>query len=637
MLRGSTPQPSSLGTLNDDTTAVVDVDLVVVTAVKLVVGNPEPVVLDVGTGRSSQVEESESANAFGVSGSLNAGVLAAFVGLKLSSSRATNAEVDIPHTSRALALTSNVELHENSTRLRTKSLKDNVLDLDVANITGLANTENRLGVLLVLEGRVATSHDQRPNLTDDLDILGDVDGVSDDVSTVVEVDNLVTRNAVEDGLESFSIISSTVTLGTLGLDRDKAGSRNVVVLGLALGDNLASTVEERSRLVDRGLSTLDSLAVATLVGATLYPVLDNSVTVENGGLVLGVLDGNGGAFAEVNIVDDETAGGAVLSSRVLSGDTDSSVGDDTVLDNNRANVAAIVGHVNTNISAINVQATEVPEPIPVHEDGGLAAVELEVTGSELLAAQEGTNSTTVEGEVGHETTRAVVHEDTLLLVVVALVLDHVELDVLERGSLGNLPVNTSASSLRLSSEVNLEVANLAEEVVLVGVPVVASVVVGVGVDDGNAGKVGSRLDGRNVDSITNKLSVVVLDDGLGNKVGTRGEVDKSRRGSTGVTALATATTVSDGAVDSIGIISSAVTSGAVILYVAEDLEVVAAVSNGTLALNVGEPPARVSADFVGASLEALLRGSGGRVDELERQKSGREQFGKHVGLPVDSN
>lgn len=57
------PEPSTLGALQQKTTAVVDVDLVVIREVKLVISDPEPSVLHVDASRRGDVQKHESAKA----------------------------------------------------------------------------------------------------------------------------------------------------------------------------------------------------------------------------------------------------------------------------------------------------------------------------------------------------------------------------------------------------------------------------------------------------------------------------------------------------------------------------------------------------------------------------------------------
>ena len=119
---------------------------------------------------------------------------------------------------------------------------------------------------------------------------------------------------------------------------------------------------------------------------------------------------------------------------------------------------------------------ERPRPVPAEVERRLAVIELHVARRELLTADPGAKVTAVEDKVRHEAARAVLHEDALLLVRLRGVLPHVKLNVLQRRGLGDLPVNARAPVGWLLGDVDDEVANLTEEVVLVGEPVVLPVV-----------------------------------------------------------------------------------------------------------------------------------------------------------------
>ena len=174
-----------------------------------------------------------------------------------------------------------------------------------------------------------------------------------------------------------------------------------------------------------------------------------------------------------------------------------------------------------------------------------------------MTAKEGTKLATSKGEITEPASRAIVHEDTLLLAVITL--SHDEIDVLKRCSLCNLPMD-ARSSCGLS-KVHDKVADLSEEVVLVDVPVGAAILVWIAVEDCHALEVRGRLDGRLRDSVTNQLSVVVHDDWLADPICARGEVDHGREDRGGVAEISTAIATRDGEVDGIGVVSHAVTFG----------------------------------------------------------------------------
>ena len=89
---------------------------------------------------------------------------------------------------------------------------------------------------------------------------------------------------------------------------------------------------------------------------------------------------------------------------------------------------------------------------------------------------------------------------------------------MEHGHEGNvsylsyLPVDTSTLVCWHGGQINDKVANLAVEVVLVGVPVGSIRLIGIRVNDSHALEARVCLDSRKVDSISDELSVIVLND-----------------------------------------------------------------------------------------------------------------------------
>ena len=109
------------------------------------------------------------------------------------------------------------------------------------------------------------------------------------------------------------------------------------------------------------------------------------------------------------------------------------------------------------------------------------------------------------------------------------------------------------------SQINVEVPNLAEEVVLVRIPIVSTIVIRITVDDSNAYERWQSFDSGERRSITDKLGVVQLDDRLADSVCTLGKVYDGRSDSTRVTTLATSISISNGTIDGISIVRGAVT------------------------------------------------------------------------------
>ena len=542
------------------------------------------------------MQHQEGAKAVGVDRVRGVGVLGALLELKVGACIPTNASVHIPQGCITLLLASNVPFHDDGARLGTRSAEDEVRHLNGALVAGLPNLEDRLRVLLVLECAVAAGQDERPDLADDLDVLGDLDCVGDDVGAVVEVNDLVFLHVVEDLLDSIRIVCHAVALGAVCLDAHEGARGYLLVLGLGPCENLSGVgVEEDLGLRDAVLRSLDSLpsgASLILIGAALDEEVDLSGIDDD--VASRVVDYSLRCARQVDVVENESTVGLGRGRVVRSPDTNFGVLEGAVNNEDGANRLAgwpAVGHVDANLTVVDSDVLEGPSPVPVHEDGRLAAVEGHVARRELLAAKERTILAAVESEIRHEATGAVVHEDSQLSVLLAAICPHVEDDVLEACRLRHLPVDTSSLGERHGSQVNVKVADLAEEVVLVHPEVVAFVVVGVSVDDGHAFELGQSLDRRAVDGVADQLGVVELNDGLADGVCAWREVHQCRSGGARGATLATSLTIGDGLVDCFRVVGRAVTLGTVVSNVAEDLVARFAECRYPLPLDGAEPPA----------------------------------------------
>lgn len=189
----------------------------------------------------------------------------------------------------------------------------------------------------------------------------------------------------------------------------------------------------------------------------------------------------------------------------------------------------------------------------------------------------------------HETTGTIVHKDTKLLVGAPTISAHVEDDILQTGSLRNLPVNSSTVGEWHASKINVEVSDLTEKVVLVGKPIDSTILIWVGINDSHASEVGSGLDGWNVESITDHVGVVVLLQWSADHVRSWWKVNQSRGDSRRVATLSAAVAGSNGAIDGGSVVAGAIALGAEILDIAVNLVVWVTISNLSLASDLGEP------------------------------------------------
>lgn len=137
---------------------------------------------------------------------------------------------------------------------------------------------------------------------------------------------------------------------------------------------------------------------------------------------------------------------------------------------------------------------------------------------------------------------------------------HVEDNILKRSSLSDLPMNTSSNIHRHSCEIDNEIADLAEEIILVGVPIDSPIGIWVWVEKSNTSEVWKSLDSGNRNCVANKLCVIELDNGFANPVCSRGEVDKSGSDRRWITSLTTTSTSSNSSVDSYRIIGRSCSS-----------------------------------------------------------------------------
>lgn len=265
VLGGSAVQPNGTLGLDEHTTTVVDVDLVVVLEVKLVVGSPKPDVLEVAVGVLGDMELHEGTNALGVGIVGSAVLLTASVGLELSTLETTNTEVNVPKTSLAV-LGVDVPLHENCTGSGTLGSDDGVGHLESALVTGLlADLEQWLGVVHVRKVG-ASSHQKRVSLANHLDVLlgWDDDSVRENVSTVVNPENLAISEAVDSCLHGLGVVGLAVTLGTSGLKTNKFAGIDISVQRLAA---LEETTVFTKKALGLGGSVLNVALDTTLSAA----------------------------------------------------------------------------------------------------------------------------------------------------------------------------------------------------------------------------------------------------------------------------------------------------------------------------------------------------------------------------------
>lgn len=637
MLRCSTVEPDRTLRFDEHTASVVDVDLGVVGLVQLVVGRPQPNVLKIAIRILGDVELHKRADTISVGGVCRIWVLLAVGGLKLGALEATNTEMGVPETGLAV-LGVDVPLHEDGARGRSLGADDTIGHFKGALVPALfADLENGLGVVHVSK-LGASGHENRPNLANDLDILlgRNGDGLVDKVRTVVGIQNLAVLETIDSLLDGIGIAVLAVTLGAGALKADERARGDVLILGLAALKEAVLTEKATGLAWCVGDISLDTALSAACCESIALGPAGHGLATSQKHLAGEVLYRGCLGTGEVNIVQNQrTAGGgnAVFGERGV--DTDRSVDVFAVkhYDGTDGLILRSIGHVKPDFAVVESVRLHSPEPVPVHVDAGTTVVEGHVASGILLAAEECPNCTAVENEVRHETAGTVILEDTLL-VGTRGTLRHVEDDVLNARSLGNLPVD--ASSRSGSRDVDDHVADLAIKVVLVGVPVgaISSWNVRIRVDNAHTLEAGRSLDSGHLESIADELRVVILNDRLADNISSRREIDNGWLGGGRVTFLATARAIANGLVDGVGIVGRAVTLSAVVLDVAVNLVAgrVGVEGSLALALDVGNPVAGSSAGCRRTSLRNRCGSRGScRKKHAQREKQRSCAEGYHDG------
>ena len=157
---------------------------------------------------------------------------------------------------------------------------------------------------------------------------------------------------------------------------------------------------------------------------------------------------------------------------------------------------------------------------------------------------------------------------------------------------GYLPVNTSAGAGRETCQINYEVPDLAEEVILVGVPILACIIIGIRIDHRNTRKVRCSLKRWKGYCITNELGVVQLYNRFADDVGTRGKVYDRWSDCARVAALAAAVSVWNGRIDCCRVVRCSVSLCTVVLNISVYFVRWVTKCNRTSPLDIGYPVAR---------------------------------------------
>lgn len=366
------------------------------------VSSPEPVVLRVEVlGILGDVKRHEGSLALG----RRRGRGRALRNLQVGASPATNLGVDIPHT-RTL-LTVKVPFNKNGTSSATNSTDTHVRPLDHTFVTRLTNLHNRVRVAGIGEG-VTTAGDDGVRFTNHLGAGRDVDSVGDLVNTVVEEDDgSVAGSRLERSVDSLGVVGRSITLGARVTDAHNGADRSAGVLRLGLGEVVGTRAGNKTaRASNRSKSTLKSVRAS---GGVLVALAERG---NSGGSTLkvgsaGSLDSGGDSVQNDVLQDQVTSAGG--SGRLGPGSVDKGldVRDGAVDDVKATN--SLVGatlKADTSGAVLDVETNVSPAPVPDLADTSGGVVDGDVTVGELLVTNVHSVETTVDGDVGHPSTRA---------------------------------------------------------------------------------------------------------------------------------------------------------------------------------------------------------------------------------------
>lgn len=423
VLHGDADEEDGSGTLDQGTTAAAD--SADAAAIDGVVGAPAPDVFKVtGSGRGDV--EGHKGSSAGV-------CLVVALGRESGAGlRAADTGNNIEHIGLA------DDLDELSTLIDVTDLDHKVHELDsVAAVLG-TELDHGLGVALVLPSRGTGSTDGGPGLTLQDGAGRDIQGISDAVDPVREVDDL-SDVVVDRSLQGLEVVGAAITLGARVADVDHIGRLRVGEGGLRLGRVLAILQHRAGSLrgVHGKAATGEVLVEGQVEGGAAHEARDGLLalaTVKEDLAVVAALD-DGLGVGGIEVLNDDGAG---VGGRLLGG-ADDGVGARGRGVNQGDGVGA--ASVDAGGAVVELHTLQDGDETVVRVDASGDAVEDDVLDVELLVVDVDARLAAVEGQVAHEgagTAAAVasLHGNTSLLGAGG----HVEVDVAQRGALRDGPV-----------------------------------------------------------------------------------------------------------------------------------------------------------------------------------------------------
>ena len=425
MLTAQSVEPGSLGSFDEHTALTGNVRSSTAVVLAEVIGNPVPHVLEVSGRSRGEVNTDESTLALVASACARADQ-------SISTTGTTNSDERVPDGDISRGVTGHVELKDDSTGEHVGNGESHILDVSNTLIASLANGDNGLGVLGVLEVVTVTGN-SGPGFSDDLRSNGNKKSRVDTVLSEGEVGNLLLAgNVLEDRVKSSRLVNGIVTenLSTTVLSR---------VLDVdEVGDSVGGIVGSRDR-GERATRSEGSRSSGGGGSGAVDGVSSNSVTV--------------GVGSNVRLAAEESAsavlgniGGGVLGEVVdEDGGVDSGLKGHARVDRlgvNNTNVRGSSSVQNTSSDSVESRSDDLDGVATSDKHTNSILVEVDaLVLSLLVTVVPDTVLTLLNADVRETESRTATKMDTGVTVA-ARGSSHGDFDVLELSGLGNTPFET---------------------------------------------------------------------------------------------------------------------------------------------------------------------------------------------------
>ena len=211
----------------------------------------------------------------------------------------------------------------------------------------------------------------------------------------------VRTNPIKDFLQSGSIVCFTVALGSMVPDADNLGDIIICVHGSSLAEH-AAVFEETPALGDgRNIILNITVEIVARVDVSLDPSVDIGIVGAASKDRFSIEDADNSCNVRgPNVVEDDRGlepGGGVGASVEDGGISHNSV-------DNSNSADAVSSDIEPNLRTVDSDSLEIPSPVPSHLDGGVRAVDGNISDGKLLVSNVETDVSTINNEIAHKAT-----------------------------------------------------------------------------------------------------------------------------------------------------------------------------------------------------------------------------------------